>query len=59
MKKFSFFYWRAWPVSLRLVLGMSLCLMFSGCALLTLPFKLAGAAIEVAKRMPKPPPGVF
>jgi len=40
-----------------------LCLSQSGCALIALPFKVAGDILsttwEIIKRVPMPPPGVF
>ncbi len=47
---------RGWLLVMVLV---SVCLSQSGCALLGIPFKLLNIALEIAKRMPKPPPGVF
>lgn len=44
---------------LLILFAMTCCVVLSGCALLTLPFKLLEFALAVAAKMPKPPPGVF
>ena len=41
------------------VLLVTLCCLFSGCAILNLPFKVLGEAVRLIKAAPKPPPGVF
>jgi len=48
-------------MSKRFYLGalVALCLFFSGCALLKLPFQIMGGVWEILKKMPMPPPGVF
>ena len=45
---------------------LMICLTFSGCELLMLPFQIVGGifdllgkALMVADSLPKPPPGVF
>ncbi len=42
-----------------LVLLSMVCLLFSGCALLQIPFQLVSAALKIASQLPMPPPGVF
>jgi hypothetical protein len=49
-----------------LILVSFLCITLSGCALLQVPgqliggtFSLLGKVLDIAKAMPKPPPGVF
>ncbi len=35
------------------------CLFQTGCALLQIPLDIVNAALDIASRMPMPPPGVF
>ena len=53
-----------------IVLLVAVCFFQSGCALITLPLKIVGGTLnavgsilkgifQVAKSLPKPPPGVF
>lgn len=45
--------------SLLMVLLIVFCLSQSGCALLNLPFKVLDTVLDIVRRLPKPPPGVF
>jgi len=40
-----------------LILGV--CVTQNGCALIALPFQIAGEAIKLLQKLPAPPPGVF
>lgn len=33
--------------------------LFSGCAILKLPFNILNLVLDIASKLPKPPPGVF
>jgi hypothetical protein len=35
------------------------CFFLPGCALLQIPFSILGTALEILKKIPLPPPGVF
>jgi hypothetical protein len=42
-----------------IVLLIAVCLTCSGCALIQLPFEMLSALINIAKKLPTPPPGVI
>ena len=52
--------------SLVFICVLVICLVINGCSVLSLPFQIVGSVFEligkvldVAKKVPMPPPGVF